>query len=244
MTDSNPKEQIYGSVAEASPKEATDEERNQTLLWNAHQPLSGAMQPTEIMPYGYHQPPYGYGMYQRSPYAMPTAANQPFYRPPPHMSYYTAPPPPQYPYSAYPPPPPPPHLHYTQSSEGIPGYDYGMAMTPPSASHKKVPPPFSLEKIKASMPKKYDPPQRRIDGNKIIEEGSDEVYYMGCVALGVKDDDYWLSQLQAFLRKHFAEAFTASDEDVAAPMHGRNKPVVLGQVGIRCRYCKGKKTCR
>lgn len=29
-----------------------------------------------------------------------------------------------------------------------------------------------------------------------------------------------------------------SIEDIAAPMHGRNKPIALGQVGIRCMHCK------
>jgi hypothetical protein len=34
------------------------------------------------------------------------------------------------------------------------------------------------------------------------------------------------------------EAFAATEEDTAAPMHGRNTPIVLGQVGIRCMHCK------
>ena len=37
-----------------------------------------------------------------------------------------------------------------------------------------------------------------------------------------------------------AEAFGATEEDIAAPMHGRNKPIALGQVGIRCMHCKRK----
>ncbi len=37
-----------------------------------------------------------------------------------------------------------------------------------------------------------------------------------------------------------AEAFGATEDDIAAPMHGRNKPIALGQVGIRCMHCKRK----
>lgn len=60
----------------------------------------------------------------------------------------------------------------------------------------------------------------------------------GHAALGLDEDKYWLSELQCFLRSQFAEAFGASERDIVAPMHGRNKPIVLGQVGIRCVWCR------
>lgn len=75
------------------------------------------------------------------------------------------------------------------------------------------------------------------DGTTIIEDG-DQRWYTGCVPLGLEDDKYWLSELQVYLRSHFAEAFGATEDDIAAPMHGRNKPIALGQVGIRCMHCK------
>ena len=78
---------------------------------------------------------------------------------------------------------------------------------------------------------------------KKIEDGElkeDIEWYMGCVPLGLEDDKYWLSELQVYLRANFAEAFGATEEDIAAPMHGRNKPIALGQVGIRCMHCKSK----
>jgi hypothetical protein len=75
------------------------------------------------------------------------------------------------------------------------------------------------------------------DGLTIIEDG-DLTWYTGCVPLGVEDDKYWLSELQVYLRSNFAEAFGATEDDIAAPMHGRNKPIALGQVGIRCVHCK------
>lgn len=79
------------------------------------------------------------------------------------------------------------------------------------------------------------------DGN-IIHDGvihpPNTVWYSGSVALGLDGDRYWLSELQVFLRSNFAEAFSATEEDIAAPMHGRNKPIALGQVGIRCIWCR------
>ncbi|GKY94725.1 hypothetical protein MPSEU_000437900 [Mayamaea pseudoterrestris] len=67
---------------------------------------------------------------------------------------------------------------------------------------------------------------------------SDAVFYIGSAPLGVEDDKYWLSELQVYLRSNFAEAFSASEDDIAVLMHGRNKPISLGQIGIRCRWCK------
>jgi hypothetical protein len=75
------------------------------------------------------------------------------------------------------------------------------------------------------------------DGVTVIEDG-EETWFTGCVPLGLEDDKYWLSELQVLLRGNFAEAFGATEDDIAAPMHGRNKPIALGQVGIRCVHCK------
>jgi len=75
------------------------------------------------------------------------------------------------------------------------------------------------------------------DGATVIEDGTNQ-WFTGCVPLGLEDDKYWLSELQVYLRSNFAEAFGATEEDIAAPMHGRNKPIALGQVGIRCLHCK------
>eukprot|EP00934_Nitzschia_sp_Nitz4_P007239 Nitzschia sp. Nitz4//scaffold11_size288233//216253//219668//NITZ4_000803-RA/size288233-snap-gene-0.57-mRNA-1//-1//CDS//3329534161//7229//frame0 len=71
-----------------------------------------------------------------------------------------------------------------------------------------------------------------------IDEEKTQKWYAGCIPLGVEDDKYWLSELQVYLRANFAETFAATEEDIAAPMHGRNKPIALGQVGIRCMHCK------
>ena len=69
--------------------------------------------------------------------------------------------------------------------------------------------------------------------------GGKTVYYTGTLPLGLDDDKYWLSELQVFLRSNFAEAFAATEEDIAAPMHGRNKPI--GKFfGCSCCRDKGK----
>ena len=54
--------------------------------------------------------------------------------------------------------------------------------------------------------------------------------------LAQPDDRDVLSEHQQFLRLQI-EVFEASESDVRTHVRGRNKPIVLGQVGIRCRHC-------
>lgn len=46
-----------------------------------------------------------------------------------------------------------------------------------------------------------------------------------------------LSDYQCLLRKQI-ELFDATEEDVRSSTKGRNKPIFLGQVGVRCIYCR------
>ena len=55
------------------------------------------------------------------------------------------------------------------------------------------------------------------------------VLYMSC-------DDEALSDYQVLVRKNI-ELFEAVHHDVESNAQGRNRPIVLGQVGIRCRHC-------
>jgi hypothetical protein len=55
-------------------------------------------------------------------------------------------------------------------------------------------------------------------------------------ALSSPNDGLVLSPLQVFLRLNI-EAFAATDVDAVVRIKGRNKPVYLNQVGIRCRHC-------
>ncbi|KAL3916223.1 MAG: hypothetical protein SGILL_005276 [Bacillariaceae sp.] len=50
-------------------------------------------------------------------------------------------------------------------------------------------------------------------------------------------DDDSLSEYQCLVRKQI-ELFEARPEDVASNAKGRNKPIVIGQVGIRCKHCR------
>jgi hypothetical protein len=50
------------------------------------------------------------------------------------------------------------------------------------------------------------------------------------------EDDTSLSEYQCLVRKQI-EVFEAVVEDVDTGAQGRNRPIVLGQVGIRCRHC-------
>ena len=56
------------------------------------------------------------------------------------------------------------------------------------------------------------------------------------VILALPEDHLKLSSHQVLLR-HQIEAFRATDEDVSTHTRGRNKPVELNQIGIRCRHC-------
>jgi hypothetical protein len=49
-------------------------------------------------------------------------------------------------------------------------------------------------------------------------------------------DELCLSKFQCLARKQI-EVFEANEEDVQTGARGRNNPIVLGQVGIRCRHC-------
>eukprot|EP00536_Pseudo-nitzschia_multiseries_P001355 jgi/Psemu1/95310/gw1.17.5.1 len=52
-----------------------------------------------------------------------------------------------------------------------------------------------------------------------------------------------LSSHQTLLRYQI-EVFRAGEEDTSTHTRGRNKPVQLGQIGIRCRHCKVLPVCR
>lgn len=55
-------------------------------------------------------------------------------------------------------------------------------------------------------------------------------------SLYLECDDQNLSPYQCLIRKQI-EFFQASQEEIDGTAQGRNTPIVLGQVGIRCRHC-------
>lgn len=63
----------------------------------------------------------------------------------------------------------------------------------------------------------------------LLTNRSPVLLYMSC-------DDDSLSGYQCLVRRQ-VELFEARSDDVESNAQGRNKPIVLGQVGIRCRHC-------
>lgn len=138
-----------------------------------------------------------------------------------------------------------------QQQSQSPAYGQNSA-TPNVGSPKNIPGPVlstpSSATANTPRPLKESPPTKDeassssdpSDDSDVDDDDDSQKWYSGSVPLGLEDDKYWLSELQVFLRSNFAEAFGATEEDIAAPMHGRNKPIALGQVGIRCMHCKRK----
>jgi hypothetical protein len=60
-------------------------------------------------------------------------------------------------------------------------------------------------------------------------------YNRPVLSLSTNDDENWLSEFLCFVRSQCVEVFSASQDDVASRMN--SKKVLLGQVGIRCRFC-------
>lgn len=58
------------------------------------------------------------------------------------------------------------------------------------------------------------------------------------VALYLSCNPDHLSPYQCLVRKH-VQFFEAGPDDVAAIVRGRNKPILLGQVGVQCSHCAG-----
>lgn len=77
----------------------------------------------------------------------------------------------------------------------------------------------------AQMPGPGDPG----DSSGQLAGRSPIVLYMSC-------DEESLSEYQCLVRKNI-ELFEAIQIDAESNAQGRNKPIVLGQVGIRCRHC-------
>jgi hypothetical protein len=56
------------------------------------------------------------------------------------------------------------------------------------------------------------------------------------IALALDSDEDNLSRYQCLARKQI-ELFETTDKDIAGKAQGRNTPIIVGQVGIRCRHC-------
>jgi hypothetical protein len=102
----------------------------------------------------------------------------------------------------------------------------GMSRSVVAGRNKLVlPEGSSAESSLHQLPNQGDPPSDDRRHNR----GRSIMIYMN-------RDELCLSKFQCLVRKHI-ELFEATMEDVEAGARGRNNPIVLGQVGIRCRYC-------
>jgi hypothetical protein len=84
-------------------------------------------------------------------------------------------------------------------------------------------------RIATSNPQQPQPPLSAEDAAKLSGRQPQSLY-MPC-------DHDSLSEYQCLVRKQI-EIFEARPEDVESNAKGRNKPIVLGQVGLRCRHCR------
>lgn len=82
-------------------------------------------------------------------------------------------------------------------------------------NHPKTAPPHSLA-----------PPPQPVAGNT---QGKEILLYRDI-------DEFYLTEYQSLLRQQI-ELFEATNEDLQASAQGRNSPIQIGQVGIRCKYC-------
>lgn len=76
----------------------------------------------------------------------------------------------------------------------------------------------------------------------VIESGSDGTATAmktasGILLLSLPEDKISLSETLCIVRENI-EVFIATEADVKAPAPGRKRPVVIGQVGLRCIHCR------
>jgi hypothetical protein len=76
----------------------------------------------------------------------------------------------------------------------------------------------------------------RLHDNNQQQETVNELTGRPSIQLYLTCDDDSLSEYQCLVRKQI-ELFEAVVEDVESNAQGRNRPIVLGQVGIRCCHC-------
>jgi hypothetical protein len=75
--------------------------------------------------------------------------------------------------------------------------------------------------------------------NVTVLDPDHQEWFAGSVALAMHPaDSEWLSEVNCYVRQHCVEAFSATHEDIAkTSKRGR---ISLHQVGIRCRFCRGR----
>jgi len=100
-------------------------------------------------------------------------------------------------------------------------------VAPPDAAQDAVAADDDFPELFDSVTTYFD--QREAVAAQVLTGRLASPLYLSC-------DYQTLSEYQMLVRKQI-ELFEANCDDVDANAQGRNKPVTLGQVGIRCRHC-------
>jgi hypothetical protein len=105
-----------------------------------------------------------------------------------------------------------------------------VGISPPMQKSAVAAPPPILKKTKGLDSKlvapNLAPPLQPVAGTT---EGKEILLYRDI-------DEFYLTEYQCLLRQQI-ELFEATVEDLQASAQGRNSPIQIGQVGIRCKYC-------
>jgi hypothetical protein len=78
--------------------------------------------------------------------------------------------------------------------------------------------------------------QPAADAPRAVPPSAPRLTGRSTIILYQEADDSTLSLYQCFARKQL-ELFEATQNDLDGGAQGRNKPIVLGQVGVRCKWC-------
>ncbi|KAL7550418.1 hypothetical protein ACHAWF_017959 [Thalassiosira exigua] len=156
--------------------------------------------------------------------------HHPGYGPPPHHHHH---------YHQGPPPPPPIPLHHPRPIPiGPPSHGHGW----PGSAGSAIPPPPDADdgrlvelhqQQKALKALTMRGELRTIGDPSSSSRGGPSLILL----LAMPQDRHCLSETLCIIRNN-VEVFTADDEDVHAPAPGRKRPVRVGQVGLRCVYCR------
>jgi hypothetical protein len=161
---------------------------------------------------------------------------------------------PNYNYPGYPPMPPPYHpMAYMGMPPGsFPGYQNAPMPLPPRSkkqrqSEEKADETKSSAEYGSPFPPGMFPPPPHMMMPPYGYPGFMPMYggappgrptkpRSAGIVLSMSCDTEQLSEYQILVRRQL-EVFEATQEDVESNTQGRKKPVVLGQVGLRCRHC-------
>jgi hypothetical protein len=100
----------------------------------------------------------------------------------------------------------------------------------------EVPLPNMFVSVPPSTMSATSPQQREFTAGNVAHFSASPASTVFPAVMACPSDGALMSEHQSFLRLQI-EFFRATDEDINAPVRGRNRPVQHNQIGIRCRHC-------